>query len=61
MYEGVVVCQELAGFRLVKCFFHSLVAGLIFLVGPDDGAQIHRARTLTDARVSASHVRAYAL
>jgi len=56
-----LVGQELAGFRLETCFFPSLFFGLLVFLGADGDAQNHRARTLTNARVSASHVKTCAL
>jgi len=56
-----LVGQRLVGFGLAACLFISLAADLVVVLGADVDAQNHRARTLTNARVSASHVRAYAL
>ena len=56
-----LVGQRLVGFRFAACLFISLAAVVVVFLGADVDAQNHRARTLTNARVSASHVRAYAL
>jgi len=56
-----LVGQRLVGFGLAACLFLSLVADLAVFLGADVDAQNHTARTLTNACVSKSHVRAYAL
>jgi len=57
----VKIGQRLVGFGLLACLFMSLGADLAVVLGADVDAQNHRARTLINARVSASHVRTYAL
>ena len=56
-----LVGQRLAGAGFAACLGLSLGAGLATVLGADGDAQNHRARTLTNACVSVSHVRAYAL
>ena len=56
-----LVGERLVGFGLAACLFLNLALDLAVVLGADVDAQNHRTRTLTNARVSASHVRAYTL